>query len=262
MSNSILEQIRQVGTARGRARFGRFSIEGTRLVERAVRAGWTVTAAIHTPSFAEKVRHQLLLNRLDDVGCRVTAVPAEHLNEFTGGRDLGGIIALVEQKKQTADLLASAKLVCVVVDVIEPGNVGALIRSAHGLGAEAFVTVGKSDPYNPKAVRTSMGSLFKLPVIQFETFEAFVTAAHRHDLCVIGSYSHSEILLPDLTWVGRRVAIVLGNEFYGLSAEHQAQCDQLVTIPMADGIDSFSVSAAGAILLYALQHIVSSSDER
>ncbi len=251
----VIERFRQVMTARGRARFGRFSIEGTRLVERALRAGWTITHAIYAPHFIDKPRHQTVLTELIETGCETTAVSAATLAPFTGERNLGGMMALVTLPPEPTHILAQKGLFAVAADVVDPGNIGALIRSAHGMGAAAFVAIGTSDPFHPKAVRTSMGSLFKLPIVRQPSLAAFAVHAQQHEIEVLGSVAENGVALPQLV-CRPSVAVVLGGEYHGLTAAQQALCDQLVTIPMAAGIDSFSVSAAGAILFYGVrQHL-------
>ena len=169
----MVEQVRRTGTARGRAGSGWFSIEGIRLHERALRAGWQVESAVLGQSFglAASSRIQTLIHDLEKVGCRLVTVPDEVMVELTGGRDLGAIIGLLQIPDPPAlnDVVAGgtygAPLLLVAADVKDPGNTGALMRTALAAGATAFVACGISDPYHPKALRTSMGSLFKLPVL-------------------------------------------------------------------------------------------------
>ncbi|MGB1249741.1 MAG: TrmH family RNA methyltransferase [Candidatus Promineifilaceae bacterium] len=253
----IVEAVRQVQTRKGRLTFGRYSIEGTRHIERALRANLPLQQILIAESFwhSTAARHQALRSAIESQAHPVVLAPDEVLETLLGGRKLGAIVALatLPTSPTLASLVANHRdaLFLVLVDVVEPGNVGAMIRSAHGLGATACITIGKSDPFHPKAVRTAMGSSFKLPIIQFESERDAVDALKAVNCVLYASVAEDGQLLPEATVSQGVRAILMGGEFYGLSAETIAQCNYRLTIPMATGIDSFSVSAAAAILLYA-----------
>ena len=166
-----LERLRRAQTARGRAQSGTISIEGLRLHERALRAGRTVELALVGTAVlnSDSRRVQTLLAALREAGTRVVVVPDGIIQAETGGRDLGALLGLLARPTQPSldELMreAARPLFLAAVDIREPGNVGALARTAHAAGATAFLTSGASDPYHPKALRTSMGSLLKLPVL-------------------------------------------------------------------------------------------------
>jgi TrmH family RNA methyltransferase len=137
------------------------------------------------------------------------------------------------------------------VDVVDPGNVGGMMRTAHALGADLLVTVGGSDPYHPRAVRTSMGSIFKLPLVT-TTQPALLTALRAASIQTIGTVAESGIALPAFRQAAGGTAVFMGSEYFGLPENLANQLDVLVSIPMSSGIDSFSVNAAAAIVLYEI----------
>jgi len=255
-----VEMIRRAGTRKGRVTGGYFSIEGIRLHERALRAGVPVQRAILTNSFKEdsSARIQTLLANLREQGCIVQIVPDDVIAEITGGRDLGQILGLIRMPEQTlpADVASFQEsgqpVLLVAVDVKDPGNVGALLRTAHACGASAFVATGISDPFHPKALRTTMGSLFKLPVLHYQ--EPYQLLNHLRELGIdtLGTAVSGGTPLPQMTFSAAGVAVLVGSEAWGLSAEIQSQVDHLVSIPMNEGVDSFSVNAAAAIILYEI----------
>ena len=256
----MVEQVRPTGTARGRARSGWFSIEGIRLHERALRAGWQVESAFLGQSFglAASSRIQTLIHDLEKVGCRLVTVPDEVMVELTGGRDLGAIIGLLQIPDPPAlnDVVAGgtygAPLLLVAADVKDPGNTGALMRTALAAGATAFVACGISDPYHPKALRTSMGSLFKLPVLTAANTEDLLAELSASGIQSIGLAIDGDVLLEEAGYAERGAAVLVGSEAWGLAAGTQNAVDCLVSIPMAEGVDSYSVNAAAAIALYEL----------
>ena len=258
MSRNPIEMIRQLATRKGRVHFGRYTIEGTRILERALRANAPIETILvsHTASTESRIAALLATAKLHTIPVHLTA--DETMRELCGGRKLGAIVGVVKMDKPPllADMIAHSErpLLLAIVDVVEPGNVGAMIRTAHGLGACGILTVGKSDVYNPKAVRTAMGSLFKLPTLHYISAETLLSDLHNQHITTIASVAKGGTALPAVQFSSHGNAILLGGEFYGLTDTTIAACDQRVTIPMVAGIDSFSVSAAAAILLYAAQN--------
>jgi TrmH family RNA methyltransferase len=126
--------------------------------------------------------------------------------------------------------------------VADPGNVGTLIRTADALGP-AFVALseGCADPTGPKALRASMGALFRVPLVSFEDAGRPWIALVAHDGTPLGELEHR-----------RKATFVLGAERLGLPDEVLAQCDAQASIPVAGRADSLNVAVAGAIALYEL----------
>ena len=141
----ILADIGRARTAQGRSRLGRFSIEGTRLHERALRAGVAVEVALAGESMAASSEERIsrLLAELETSGCALHVVPDDVIAEITEGRDIGAIIGLVRlPAHRSIDQALSAygqrpKLMLVAVEVEDPGNVGAMIRTALAASAAA-----------------------------------------------------------------------------------------------------------------------------
>lgn len=256
----VIERVRRTATHKGHTRSGVFAIEGIRLHERALRGGASLEEVVVGKGFADdpNPRVKQLLQDLAHAGYAPTRVPDEVIATLTEGRRLGDIVGLVRLPPQPN--LAQVTAVpengrCVLLaalDVVDPGNVGALLRSAHAAGAAGFIAVGASDPYHPRAVRTSMGSLFKLPVWQYASAAALLDDLRAFDVETLGTAVADGISLPHLQLHSQRVAILMGNEAFGLPPAILQAIDRRVTIPMHDGIDSFSVNAAAAIILYEL----------
>ncbi len=305
-TQSLIEMIRRAGGARGRQITGRYAIEGIRLVERALRAGAPLEAALAAERLAhsEDPRHRALLAGLREAGCPVAIAPDAVLAELTEGRDLGPILGLVRLPPPITltDLLSPAKvtsderrvtseeqpepspnlslwerdtlpgspappppfspaplpprspappLLLAAAGVVDPGNVGALTRTAHAGGAAALLAAGASDPFHPRATRISRGSIFKLPVIRYDSVAALLDDLRGHGVFTVATAAAGGIPLPEVIWPARPTAVLLGNEAEGLPPEVAGAVDLQVTIPMAAGVDSYSVNAAAAIVLYA-----------
>ncbi len=182
------------------------------------------------------------------------------MRELTEGRDLGLILGLVRLPPAlTLSDILSAKdtpeqappLLLAAVDIVDPGNVGALTRTAHAGGAAALLAVGASDPFHPRATRTSRGSIFKLPIVAYETAETLLVDLRHHGIAAAGTVAGGGIPLPVVRWPRAGTAILMGNEAEGLPLQIQTALDFSITIPMPNDVDSYSVNAAAAIILYA-----------
>jgi TrmH family RNA methyltransferase len=147
------------------------------------------------------------------------------------------------------DLPRGISLVLVLADVRDPGNAGTLLRSALAAGAGAVVFCsGAVDPLNPKTVRASAGSLFHIPVVRGSTMEEATSVLKERGLRLVGAdTSGTPAYETDLR---APVALVLGNEAWGLDPRHAGALDDWVSIPMPGPAESLNVGIAGSILLF------------
>ena len=255
-----IEMVRRASSPRGRRRTGLFVIEGTRLVERAMRAGAGLESVLVAESLAadSTQRNRQLMEALQQTGCPLYVAQDAVLLDITEGRDLGLILALVHLPESItleglmSQIATEAPLLLpAAVDIVDPGNVGALMRTAHAAGARALLVSGVSDPYHPRATQTSRGSVFKLPILHFDSPTQLLAELQQHAICTIAATADGGIRLPDMLWPSGPTAILLGNEARGLPPSLANKVDYQLSIPMATGVDSYSVNAAAAIILYA-----------
>lgn len=149
----------------------------------------------------------------------------------------------------------SPKLVAVLVDANDPGNAGTVVRLADAAGADAIVFAGESvDPFNPKAVRASAGSVFHLPIARATDVEDALTALATAGLSVLATTGAAE---TDLDTAGRDgvldlpTAWLFGSEAHGLPAHVVAAADAAVRVPIHGKAESLNLATAAAICLYA-----------
>lgn len=251
----VLENVCRAMTAAGRAQSGMFLVEGERLLRRAVAAGVELREvlvseellAAPTPFLAQLAEHVPLCG-----------VPASELAALSGDRASGSLLALAHIPKSGLDadpaatrvtqLMQQCRVCLVAVDVEEPGNVGALLRSAHAAGA-AFLAVGITDPFHPKAVRTSLGSLFRAPLARIKEPEAALSQLLKCGAVPYAAVASGGAAPWSLPLGHGSVAILVGSEARGLPESLSTRTTP-TTIPMGEFVDSFSVNAAAAILLY------------
>jgi TrmH family RNA methyltransferase len=254
----LVADIRRTETARGRALLGCFAIEGTRAHERALRAAAPLQAVLLSEGYRadRSPRVRRLLAELRACGCRLETAPDAVLEAWSGGRDVGAVVGLVRLPRDAqldSVFRTKAPLLLVGIDVQDPGNVGALVRTALASGCDGYLAVGRGDPFHPRAVRTSMGSVLKLPILRYAGVRPLVELLERHGVRKVGAVSSGGNPLPRASFGDRGVAVFLGSEAFGLGEETVDLMDERLTVPMIEGVDSFSVNAAAAIILYEIR---------
>ncbi|WP_232549677.1 TrmH family RNA methyltransferase [Propioniciclava soli] len=144
-------------------------------------------------------------------------------------------------------------LIVICAQIRDPGNAGTVIRCADAFGADAVVFSSDSvEVYNPKTVRASVGSLFHLPVVVGVELEATIEACRAAGMQVFATDGDAGVDLTDLgEQLGRPTAWVMGNEAWGLPAEHLDLADTTVAVPIYGHAESLNLATAAAICLYA-----------
>lgn len=255
-----VEMVRRTFTAVGRQQTNLYPIEGIRLHERALRAKQSFALSLISESFmvTDAEREAALLADLTAVNAQLVVISDDLMAELTNGRGLGGLISLLKipVEPMLADLAKDRDdpLFLIAADVVDPGNVGAMIRTGHANEITAFIPLGVSDPFHPKAVRTSIGSLFKTAVCHYPNPESLLADLAAIGIATVGAaLNPAATLLPETSFSQTGTAVFMGNEYHGLPPEILTKLDLLVQIPMAADIDSLSVNAATAVILYEIQ---------
>ncbi len=234
-------------------------LEGLRLFERALAANATPTTVVVGESLLAPTASQRaasLVARLRGVvqPSAIHATSDARMRELCEGRTFGDIVGLVSAPRPPAldTVLADATTVLVAADVLNPGNVGALVRSAHAGGAAGLVILGGADPHHGQAVRASMGSVFRVPVWRFVGVDAVAAIGRIHaaGLATVGLTTTADATLRHAHEQAPRAALVVGGEAFGLKPSVAELLSRCARIPMPAGVDSLSVNAAAAVALY------------
>lgn len=236
---------------KARAVEGLFVAEGIRVVEELLAAGVVLRLALVSSDLEDTDRGEALARRLEQAGA-VRAVDASALNRLSETRTNQGVLVVAETPAPALSALepAGSATALVLDGVQDPGNLGTLARTAAAFGCELLACLpGTVDPWNPKAVRGSAGSLFRLAVVQPEPDELWAWLA-GHGFAVVGADAAGEAV--SLAGVAQRTALVVGNEGAGISGPVRERCERLVAVPMRGGTESLNVAVAGGILLYEI----------
>jgi RNA methyltransferase, TrmH family len=155
----------------------------------------------------------------------------------------------------SAALGPAPRLVAVLVDANDPGNAGTVVRLADAAGADAIIFAGESvDPFNPKAVRASVGSIFHLPVALASDIDEVLEALTAAGLSVLATAGSADLDLNEVTAAGileLPTAWLFGSEAHGLPGAVVERADQSVRVPIYGKAESLNLATAAAICLYA-----------
>ncbi|AQX80373.1 RNA methyltransferase [Plantibacter sp. MCCC 1A11337] len=232
---------------------GLYIAESTKVMERALRAGHRPRSVLLQEKWLDDVSPLL-----EDHDVPVFVGEPALLEQLTGFHLHRGALAAMHRPPlaDPAELLADARRVVILEDIVDHTNVGAIFRSVAGLGADAvLITPRCADPLYRRSVRVSMGTVLQVPWTRLPEWDVasdvlrdagFETAALAlaDDAVDLDTYARTA---PE------RLAIVLGAEGDGLSASALAAADTIVTIPMLHGVDSLNVASASAVALWELR---------
>jgi len=250
-SNPRVKAAAKLRNSRHRAEQGRFLIDGIREIGRALDGGIRIDELFAFEQQCTGREAKQLLARIDKACKSRFEVSRSVYDVLAYGSRMEGLVAVGQiPERSLADLsIPDRPLVAVLEGVEKPGNVGAVLRSADGVGVSAVIVAdGGSDLYNPNVIRSSMGTVFTIPICSATSAATLAWLRERslaiYAACVDGSidYTACDFTVP--------CAIVLGSEAEGLSDAWRAVGITSIRLPMLGLADSLNVSAAAAVTFY------------
>lgn len=232
---------------------GLYIAESSKVIARALAAGHRPRSALVLEQWLPEIERLL-----GDSDVPVYVGDGELLRQLTGFDLHRGALASMHRPvlPQVADVLSGARLVVVLEDIVDHTNVGAIFRSAAGLGADAILVSPRcADPFYRRSIRVSMGTVLQVPWTRLPDWPEGARLLES-----AGFHIAALALTPDAVPLDEfaaaapdRVALLLGAEGDGLSRKALASAGTVVTIPMLHGVDSLNVAAASAVAIYALR---------
>jgi TrmH family RNA methyltransferase len=255
----LLTLARDLQRRKARERQGLFVAEGIRTVEELLAASHLATrGALVSPALADTPRGEALRRRLDAAGVPLLEVSEHDFASAAGTDSPQGVLLVAERPDlslmRLAERLGDGPVRLLVLDgVQDPGNVGTLLRSAAGLGADAVLALsGTADLWSAKVVRAAMGALFRLSTVG-DTTAAVLAFLAAQRIVLWGADGAGAPVAEVAAGAPPRVALAVGNEGAGLTEAVRAAADRLVAVPSSGLVESLNVAAAASILLYELR---------
>lgn len=239
-----------------RQRAGEFLVQGVRPISLAVERGWPVRALIYD---AERPLSRWATETLERAaGAERVAMAPELLRQLSGKeQEVPELVAVVVLPADDLSRIeVGPSFVGVVFDrPTGPGNIGTLVRSVDAFGGGGLIVTGHAaDPYDPKAVRASTGSLLAVPVVRVRSHRevlewARAKRAAGHPLSVVGTDEKGAADIAEVDLTGPTL-LVIGNETSGLSAGWRDGCDLMARIPIGGAASSLNAASAATVALY------------
>jgi TrmH family RNA methyltransferase len=231
---------------------GLFLLEGPQATREALAyRPESVVEVFATPSAME--RHPDVRDAIRDAALEVVFTTEAVIDSMADTVTPQGIIAVARQTPTAVRdvFAASPKLVVICEEVRDPGNLGTIIRAADAAGADAVILTGRTvDPYNPKVVRASTGSLFHVPVTVGVDLTLVVDLAHSAGLQVIAADVGGSDFLESRALLSRPTAWLFGNEARGLEEDDLALVDLSLRLPIYGAAESLNLATAASVCLY------------
>jgi len=241
--NQKLKLIRSLmGRAKERRETNAFVVEGVRLVEEAVNAGWKFQFVLYGSSISERGRD--LVKTLSTNKIEVDEVSDDLLQKFSDTENPQGILAVLEFTQYP--IPDSPNFLLIPDRIRDPGNLGTLLRTAAATGVQAILLPPETtDLFAPKIVRAGMGAHFRVPIHSVSWEEIKVRT------------NHMQILLADMqgtscwdTDLRQPLALIIGGEAEGASDEARGLATQKICIPMVGNVESLNAGVAGSVLMF------------
>ncbi len=160
-----------------------------------------------------------------------------------------GIMAIIEKEAEQKNINFNEDLFLILDNIQDPGNMGTILRTADSLDfKQIIISKDCTDIYNPKVVRSTMGAILRINIIESDDLEKTLKELKRHKIKIVTTYLHTDKTIYDISY--KRTAIIIGNEANGVRKEVLDMADEKIKIPMPGKTESLNASVATAVVLY------------
>jgi TrmH family RNA methyltransferase len=254
-ANPLVKRVRALADRKHRRRESAFVVQGVQPVWQAVEAGADIEVLLIAPDL---LHHRGALDMVDAQeahGVRVARLTADLFGRIADRDGPAGLAAIVRASAASVANLVVPQggLIAALHEPGNPGNVGTIIRTASAVGASGVILIGPSaDPYDPVAVKASMGALFSVPVAVAESGAEFLAWAAAAGVTVAAASGRAALSCWDAPWK-LPLVLLLGSEGTGLPADMLDAADLQVAIPMTGTAESLNLAVAAGVLLYEVR---------
>lgn len=250
--NQRVRHVRKLAQKAQRTERGEFVLEGPQAVREGLLARPDLITELYvTPTALE--RHDDIAELAQRTGHEVVFVSEEAADAMSDTRTPQGVVAVAKQFPTALKRIfeGEPKLIAILEEVRDPGNLGTIIRVADSAGADAVILTGRTvDLYNPKVVRSSTGSIFHIPIAVEAEFDDAVVRARQVGMRVVAADVSGSDLLAARDSLAEPTAWVFGNEACGLTEDLLAQVDDTLVVPIYGQAESMNLATAASVCLY------------
>lgn len=245
--NETVKHIRKLKEKKYRDEFGEYIVEGIKLINEAVEEDLKLKTIVVCDNCDKEALNQASMYEVAKHNC--IYVDEKVFDTITEVKNPQGILAVVEKKQEEKEINYKEDLIVILDDIQDPGNLGTILRTVDSAGLSQIILSKKSgDIYNSKVVRSTMGAIFRVNVIQSENLVDTIKTIKKHKFSVISTSLDTDKSIYDVKY--KKTAIVIGNESKGVSKEIQDLSDDKIKIPMLGKTESLNASVATGIVVY------------
>lgn len=241
--NKIIKDALKLKQRKYREKEGLFLIEGIRFIEEAIKSK-SIKYVLYSSKIYETKGYERVLNSLIDK----YEISNELLKELADTENPQGAIGIVHKKIWSIDDIEN-NLIVVCDGIQDPGNLGTIIRTCDAALGAVVVIKGSVDVYNSKTLRSTMGSIFHIPVLFYDDFEIAVKDIKNRGYSLYAADLEADKYIYDVDF-RKKSAIIIGNEANGIPCEHIEFVDEKIKIPMIGMAESLNASVAAGVIIY------------
>lgn len=246
--NELVKHIKKLKDKKYRDMSNEYVIEGIKLVEEAIQEKVEIKKIILCDDCekSEAIPKDLMYEIAKQECIYVSEKVFKYVSEVQTPQ---GILAIIEKNGRDMEIDYTADIIVALDDVQDPGNLGTILRTVDSIGlTQILVSKGTADSYNPKVVRSTMGAIFRVKIIECEDLKRTLKEMKKHKFKVVVSSLQTQNSIYDINY--HKKVIVIGNEAKGVEPEIQNLADEKVKIPMLGKTESLNASVATGIILY------------
>ena len=246
--NELIKHIKKLKDKKERDISNEYMVEGIKLVKEAIQEKANIKQIVLCDDCekTEGIPKELMYEIAKYDCIYVTTKVFKYLSEV---QEPQGILAVVEKNNIDKEIDYTQDIIVALDDVQDPGNLGTILRTVDSIGVtQILVSKGTADSYNPKVVRSTMGAIFRIKIIECEDLAQTLKEIKKHKFKIVVSSLQTENSVYDIEY--NKKVIIIGNEANGVEAHIQEMADEKIKIPMLGKTESLNASVATGIILY------------
>lgn len=246
--NELIKHVKKLKDKKYRDMTNQYMIEGIKLVSEAIQEKVTIKQIILCDDCEknEEIPKDLMYEIAKYECIYVTEKIFKYLSEVQSPQ---GILAIIEKNNQDIEIDYTQDIIVALDNVQDPGNLGTILRTVDSIGlTQILVSKGTADGYNPKVVRSTMGAIFRVKIVECEDLKQTLKEIKKHKFKVVVSSLQTKNTIYDINY--NKKVIIIGNEANGVEKEIQEFADEKIKIPMLGKTESLNASVAAGIILY------------
>lgn len=245
--NETIKHIRKLKEKKYRDEYGEYIIEGIKLINEAIEENQDVKTIIVCDNCDKETINQNAMYEVAKHNC--VYVDEKVFSTITEVKNPQGILAVIGKTNKEKEINFGEDVIVILDDIQDPGNLGTILRTVDSVGLNQIIVSKKSgDVYNSKVVRSTMGAIFRVNVIESDNLVETIKQLKKHKFTIVSTSLDTDKSMYDIQY--KKTVIVIGNEANGVSKEIQEISDKKIKIPMLGKTESLNASVATGIVLY------------